>query len=49
MRGQAVSVTGLEILPYEHFSPLTGKKVGCILAVQMVSSCKYFPHHKHPI
>ena len=39
MRGRAVSVTGLEILPYEHFSPLTGKKVGCILAVQMVSSC----------
>ena len=39
MRGRAVSVTGLEILPYEYFSPVTGKKAGCILAVQMASSC----------
>ena len=34
-----ISVTGLEILPYEHFSPVTGKKAECILAVQMESSC----------
>ena len=44
MRGRAgsvpeISVSGLEILPYEHFSPVTGKKAGCILAVQMASSC----------
>ena len=44
MRGRAgsvpeISVSGLEILPYEHFSPVTGKKAGCILAVQMESSC----------
>ena len=33
-----VSVSGLEILPWEHFSPVTGMKAGWIVAVQMASS-----------
>ena len=44
MRGGTVSVPkmsvrGLEILPYEHFIPITGIKVGWILAVWMALSC----------
>ena len=50
MRGQAgsvseisvfstkISVSGLEILPCEHFSPVNGMKAGA-LAVRMASSC----------
>jgi len=34
-----ISVTGLEMLPYEHFSPVTGMKAGLILVVRMTSSC----------
>ena len=33
------SVSGLKILPYEHFSPVTGMKAGWILAARMASSC----------
>ena len=32
-------VSGLEILPYEHFIPVTGIKAGWILAVWMALSC----------
>ena len=32
-------VNGLEILPYEHFIPVTGIKAGWILAVWMALSC----------
>ena len=44
MRGRAgsvpeISVSGLEILPYEHFIPVTGMNIGIILAVRMASSC----------
>ena len=34
-----ISVSGLEILPYEHFIPVTGMKAEWIVAVRMASSC----------
>ena len=34
-----MSVSGLEILPYEHFSPVTRMKAGWILEARMASSC----------
>ena len=34
-----ISVSGMQILPWEHFSPVTGMKAGWILAVRMASSC----------
>ena len=34
-----ISVSGLKILPYEHFSPVTGMKAGWILAAWMALSC----------
>ena len=44
MRGQAgsvleISVSGLEILPYEHFRQVTGMKAGWVQMVRMASSC----------
>ena len=44
VRGRAdsvlgISVRGLKILPYEHFSPVTGMKAGWILAARMALSC----------
>lgn len=34
-----ILVSVLKILPYEHFSPVTGMKAGWILAARMASSC----------
>ena len=34
-----ILVSGLEILPYEHFIPVTGMKAGWTLVVRMASSC----------
>ena len=34
-----ISVSGLEILPYENFSPVTRMKVGWIVVARMASSC----------
>ena len=34
-----ISVSRLEMLVYEHFSPVTGMKAGWILVVRMASSC----------
>ena len=43
-----ISVSGLEILPYEHFIPVTGMNSGSPDGI--VSHCLlYFPHHKRPI
>ena len=43
-----ISVSGLEILPYEHFIPVTGMNSGGPDGI--VSHCLlYFPHHKRPI
>ena len=62
MRGQAglvseisvfsteILVSGLEIFPYEHFSPVTVMKAGALTVQMVVLHCLlYFPHHKHPI
>ena len=57
MRGRAGSVTeilvsGLEILPYEHFIPVTGMNGGMNSGGPdgIVLHCLlYFPYHKHPI
>ena len=43
-----ISVSGLEILPYEHFIPVTEMNSGSPDGI--VSHCLlYFPHHKRPI
>ena len=43
-----ISVGGLEILPYEHFIPVTGMNSGGPDGI--VSHCLlYFSHHKRPI
>ena len=55
MRGRAgsvpeISVSGLEILPYEHFSPVTGMNGGMNSSGSddIVLYCLlYFTHHKH--
>ena len=47
-----ISVSGLEILPYEHFIPVTGMNGGMNSGGPdgIVLHCLlYFPHHKHPI
>ena len=47
-----ISVSGLEILPYEHFIPVTGMNGGMNSGGPdgIVLQCLlYFPHHKHPI
>ena len=38
-----ISVSGLEILPYEHFSPVTGRKIiQCIFAIERTLPRFYF-------
>ena len=57
MRGRAgsvpeISVSGLEILPYEHFIPVTGMNGGMNSRGPdgIVFHCLlYFTHHKLPI
>ena len=47
-----ISVSGLEILPYEHFIPVTGMNSGMNSGGPdgIVLHCLlYFPYHKHPI
>ena len=47
-----ISVSGLEILPYEHFIPVTGMNGGMNSGGPdgIVLHCLLcFPHHKHPI
>ena len=53
MRGRAglvpeISVSGLEILLYEHFSPITGLNFGGPNGI-VLHCLLYFPHNKHPI
>ena len=40
-----ISVSGLEILPYEHFIPVTGMNSGGPDGIVL----HYFPHDKYPI
>ena len=61
MRGRAgsfpeTSVSGLEMLPYEHFSPVTGMNGRMNGRMNsggsddiVLHSMLYFTHHKHPI
>ena len=47
-----ISVSRLEIFPYEHFIPVTGMNGGMNSGGPdgIVLHCLlYFPHHKHPI
>ena len=47
-----ISVSGLKILPYEHFIPVTGMsgRMNSGGPDGIVLHCLlYFPHHKHPI
>ena len=49
---RTLSVSGLEILPYEHFIPVTGMNGGMYSGGPegIVLDCLlYFPHHKHSI
>ena len=49
---QEISVSGLEILPCEHFIPVTGVNGGMNssgLDGIALHCLLYFPHHKHPI
>ena len=47
-----ISVSELEILPYEHFIPVTGMNGGMNSGGPdgiVLHWLLYFPHHKHPI
>ena len=47
-----ISVSGLEILPYEHFIPVTGMNGGMNSGGPdgtVLHCLLYFPHEKHPI
>ena len=43
-----ILVSGLEILPYEHLSAVTGMNSSNEFCVVLLCP-RHFPHHKHPI